>query len=118
MHKLNTKKNRPLDVAPECRTKRFSWRLWPGDYFWSQGSDICRQAMSPREISAPRSSVTDPFYPLLSVHKLLQWQLHTENIFDFIYVVLESFLIRTRIKIDSCYGTTRPSNFETEQLER
>ena len=86
--------------------------------FWSQGSDICRQAMSRREISAPRPTVTDPFHPLLSVHKLLQLQLHTENILKFLYVAPESFLIRTRVRIHGCYGTTRPTNFETEQLER
>ena len=62
--------------------------------------------------------MTDPSHPLLSIHKLLHWQLRTENNFKFLHVTPESFLIRTRIKIQGCYGTTRPTNFETKQLER
>ena len=73
--------------------------------------------MSGREMSAPRPSVTDPFHPVHSIHKLLQWQLHTENIFIFLYVAPESFLIRAPVKIHSGYATTAPTNLRQKNLK-
>ena len=40
----------PLDVAPERRTERCSPRFRPGDRFWSQVSDACRQAVRERNV--------------------------------------------------------------------
>ena len=40
----------PLDAVPERRTERCSPRFRPGDRFWSQVSDTCRQALRERNV--------------------------------------------------------------------
>ena len=40
----------PLEVEPERRTERCSPRFRPGDRFWSQVSDTCRQALRERNV--------------------------------------------------------------------
>ena len=40
----------PLDVAPERRTERCCPRFRPGDRFWNQDSDTCRQAVRERSV--------------------------------------------------------------------
>ena len=50
LHKKRKMSAVPLDVAPERRTKRCSPRFRPGDRFWSQVSDTCRQALRDRNV--------------------------------------------------------------------
>ena len=50
LHKKRKMSAVPLDVAPERRTKRCSPRFRPGDRFWSQVSDTCRQALRERNV--------------------------------------------------------------------
>ena len=50
MRKQNTESAVPLDAVPERRTKRCSPRFRPGDRFWSQVSDTCRQALRERNV--------------------------------------------------------------------
>ena len=50
LHKKRKMSTVPLDVAPERRTKRCSPRFRPGDRFWSQVSDTCRQALRERNV--------------------------------------------------------------------
>ena len=49
-HKKSKMNAVPLDVAPERRTERCSPRLRPGDRFWNQVSDTCRQALRERNV--------------------------------------------------------------------
>ena len=50
LHKKRKMSAVPLDVAPERRTERCSPRFRPGDRFWSQVSDTCRQALRERNV--------------------------------------------------------------------
>ena len=50
MRQQNTKATVPRDVVLERRTERCSPRFRPGGRFWSQVSDICRQAGRERNI--------------------------------------------------------------------
>ena len=50
LHKKRKMSAVPLDVAPERRTKRCSPRFRPGDHFWSQVLDTCRQALRERNV--------------------------------------------------------------------
>ena len=50
LHKDRKMSAVPLDVAPERRTERCSPRFRPGDRFWSQVSDTCRQAVRERNV--------------------------------------------------------------------
>ena len=50
LHKENKMSAVPLDAVPERRTKRCSPRFRPGDRFWSQVSDTCRQALRERNV--------------------------------------------------------------------
>ena len=50
MRKPKTKRAVPQDVVPERRTKRCSPRFRPGDRFWNQVSDTCRQALRERNV--------------------------------------------------------------------
>ena len=50
LHKKRKMSAVPLDVAPERRTERCSPRSRPGDRFWSQVSDTCRQALRERNV--------------------------------------------------------------------
>ena len=50
LHKETRMSAVPLDVAPERRTKQCSPRFRPGDRFWNQVSDTCRQALRERNV--------------------------------------------------------------------
>ena len=50
MREQNTMKVVPLDVVPERRTEQCSPRFRPGDRFWSQVTDTCRQAGRERNV--------------------------------------------------------------------
>ena len=50
LHKKSKMNAGLLDVAPERRTERCSPRFRPGDRFWSQVSDNCRQALRERNV--------------------------------------------------------------------
>ena len=50
LHKKSKMNAVPLDVAPERRTEPCSPRFRPGDRFWNQVSDTCRQALRERNV--------------------------------------------------------------------
>ena len=50
LHKESKMSSVPLDAVPERRTERCSPRFRPGDRFWSQVSDTCRQALRERNV--------------------------------------------------------------------
>ena len=50
LHKKSKMNAVPLDVAPERRTERCSPRFRPGDRFWNQVSDTCRQVLRERNV--------------------------------------------------------------------